>query len=170
MQLSTKGRYAVLAMVELARHDTTTSLPLSAIAERQQISTAYLEQLFMKLRRGGLVKAIRGPKGGYRLALQPSEISIASIMAATDENVRMNRCSPEHMEWCLGSQQCAAHNLWEAMQNHIANFLEAVTLQNVLDDDFSYATEATAYSPQNNSTSSTQHGKAAQPEEKVSGC
>jgi Rrf2 family protein len=138
MQLSTKGRYAVLAMIELARHDAATSMPLSAIAERQQISTAYLEQLFMKLRRSGLVKAIRGPKGGYRLALKPSEISIATIMTATDENVRMNRCSPEHLDWCLGVEKCAAHELWEALHNHIADFLEAVTLQDVLDNTFSH--------------------------------
>jgi Rrf2 family protein len=141
MQLSTKGRYAVLAMIELARHDAATSLPLSAIAERQQISTAYLEQLFMKLRRNGLVKAIRGPKGGYRLALKPSEISIATIMSATDENVCMNRCSPEHLDWCLGTEKCAAHELWEALQNHIADFLGSVTLQDVLDNTFSHMAE-----------------------------
>lgn len=133
MQLSTKGRYAVLAMVELARHGAATSLPLSSIAERQQISTAYLEQLFMRLRRSGLVKAVRGPKGGYRLARKPEEINVAEIMEAADECVRMNRCSPDHMDWCLGAKQCAAHDLWKALQAHIADFLEAVTLQDIVD-------------------------------------
>lgn len=136
MQLSTKGRYAVLAMVELARHGSVTSMPLSSIAERQQISTAYLEQLFMRLRRAGLVKAVRGPKGGYRLAKNAGEINIAGIMAAADENVRVNRCSPEHMDWCLGAKQCAAHELWKALQEHIADFLETVTLQDVIDGSF----------------------------------
>jgi len=133
MQLSTKGRYAVVAMVELAGHGPASSMPLSSIAERQQISTAYLEQLFMRLRRAGLVKAVRGPKGGYRLARQPSEITIAEIMLAADEQVRMNRCSPEHMDFCLGAKRCAAHDLWHSLQAHIADFLEAVTLQDVQD-------------------------------------
>lgn len=133
MQLSTKGRYAVVAMVELAGHEASSSLPLSSIAERQQISTAYLEQLFMRLRRAGLVKAVRGPKGGYRLARQPGEITIAEIMMASDEQMRMNRCSPEHMDYCLGSKQCAAHDLWCSLQSHIADFLESVTLQDILD-------------------------------------
>jgi Rrf2 family iron-sulfur cluster assembly transcriptional regulator len=133
MQLSTKGRYAVVAMVELAGHGPASSMPLSSIAERQQISTAYLEQLFMRLRRAGLVKAVRGPKGGYRLARDPSGISIAEIMEAADEQVRMNRCSPEHEDFCLGTRPCAAHELWQALQDHIAGFLGRVTLQDVLD-------------------------------------
>lgn len=133
MQLSTKGRYAVVAMVELAGHEATSSLPLSSIAERQQISTAYLEQLFMRLRRAGLVKAVRGPKGGYRLARQPGEITIAEIMLASDEQMRMNRCSPEHMDYCLGAKQCAAHDLWCSLQTYITDFLEHVTLQDILD-------------------------------------
>ncbi len=133
MQLSTKGRYAVVAMVELAGHGPASSMPLSSIAERQQISTAYLEQLFMRLRRAGLVKAVRGPKGGYRLARHPSEITIAEIMTAADEQVRMNRCTPEDKDFCLGTRPCAAHELWQALQAHIAGFLEGVTLQDVLD-------------------------------------
>lgn len=133
MQLSTKGRYAVVAMVELAAHDAGSSMPLSSIAERQQISTAYLEQLFMRLRRAGLVKAVRGPKGGYRLARLPGEITIAEIMQAADEQMRMNRCSPENMDFCLGTKQCAAHDLWCTLQSYITDFLAAVTLKDVLD-------------------------------------
>ena len=87
----------------------------------------------MRLRRAGLVKAVRGPKGGYRLAREPHDISISEIMMAADEQMRMNRCSPEHMDWCLGTKKCAAHDLWCALQSHISGFLETVTLQDVLE-------------------------------------
>jgi Rrf2 family transcriptional regulator, iron-sulfur cluster assembly transcription factor len=143
MQLSTKGRYAVVAMVELAGHSTASSLPLSSIAERQQISTAYLEQLFMKLRRAGLVKAVRGPKGGYRLARSPVEITIAEIMMAADEQMRVNRCSPEEAEYCLGEKHCAAHDLWQSLQSHITDFLAAVTLQDIVDGSLRATTSDT---------------------------
>lgn len=133
MQLSTKGRYAVMAMVDLAGHGSGTSLPLASIAERQHISVAYLEQLFMKLRRAGLVKAMRGPKGGYQLARAPSDISVADILTAADEPVRMNRCSVEGDDWCLGAKRCATHELWQALGTHISAFLGAVSLQDVLD-------------------------------------
>ena len=96
MQLSTKGRYAVMAMVDLAkRGESGDALPLMEIAEGQNLPMSYLEQLFMKLRRAGLVTAVRGPGGGYRLARIPAEISIAEIMLAADESVRMTRCSSE---------------------------------------------------------------------------
>jgi Rrf2 family protein len=133
MQLSTKGRYAVMAMVDLASHGSASSLPLASIAERQHISVAYLEQLFMKLRRAGLVKAIRGPKGGYQLARAASDISVADIMTAADEPVRMNRCSVEGSDWCLGTKRCATHDLWRALGIHISAFLGAVSLKDVLD-------------------------------------
>lgn len=133
MHLSTKGRYAVMAMVDLAQNSAGASLTLASIAERQNISTAYLEQLFMKLRRAGLVSAVRGPKGGYSLAVPASQISIAQIMSAADEPVRMNRCSVEGKDWCLGAKRCATHNLWRALGNHITDFLSAVSLQDVLD-------------------------------------
>ncbi len=133
MQLSTKGRYAVMAMVDLAGHASGSSLTLASIAERQHISVAYLEQLFMKLRRAGLVKAIRGPKGGYQLARAAADISVADIMTAADEPVRMNRCSVEGNDWCLGSKKCATHELWRALGVHISAFLGAVSLKDVLD-------------------------------------
>ncbi|WP_088348261.1 MULTISPECIES: Rrf2 family transcriptional regulator [Rhodomicrobium] len=133
MQLNTKGRYAVMAMVDLAENGAQLSVPLAAIAERQHISIDYLEQLFMKLRRAGLVSAVRGPKGGYRLALAPAQISIAQIMQAADEPVRMNRCSVEGTDWCLGTKRCATHDLWQALGSHISEFLDAVSLQAVVD-------------------------------------
>lgn len=133
MQLSTKGRYAVMAMVDLAGHGSGSSVTLASIAERQHISVAYLEQLFMKLRRSGLVKAVRGPRGGYQLARAASEISVADIMTAADEPVRMNRCSVEGNDWCLGSKRCATHDLWRALGAHISAFLGSVSLKDVLD-------------------------------------
>lgn len=137
MQLSTKGRYAVMAMVDLAGQGSGSSVTLASIAERQHISVAYLEQLFMKLRRSGLVKAVRGPRGGYQLALAPSEISVADIMTAADEPVRMNRCSVEGNDWCLGSKRCATHDLWQALGVHISTFLSSVSLKDVVDGSLS---------------------------------
>jgi Rrf2 family protein len=122
-----------MAMVDLATHGSDMSVPLASIADRQHISVAYLEQLFMKLRRAGLVKAIRGPKGGYQLARASSDISVADIMMAADEPVRMNRCSVEGNDWCLGSKRCATHDLWRALGAHISTFLGAVSLKDVLD-------------------------------------
>ena len=143
MQLSTKGRYAVMAMVDLAQNGDELSLPLAMIADRQHISIAYLEQLFMKLRRAGLVTAVRGPKGGYRLARGAGEISIAAIMNAADEPVRMNRCTVEGTEWCLGTKRCATHDLWRALGTHISSFLDTVSLQDVVEGNvWIAATEA----------------------------
>lgn len=148
MQLSTKGRYAVMAMVDLAKNGDELSLPLAIIADRQHISIAYLEQLFMKLRRAGLVSAVRGPKGGYRLARKPGEISIGAIMNAADEPVRMNRCSVEGTDWCLGTKRCATHDLWKALGMHISSFLETVSLQDVIEGNVWFsATKAASPEP-----------------------
>ncbi|HKJ61582.1 MAG TPA: Rrf2 family transcriptional regulator [Hyphomicrobiales bacterium] len=142
MQLSTKGRYAVMAMVELAKHGDAGALPLAMIADSQKISIAYLEQLFLKLRRAGLVIATRGPKGGYRLARTPDEITIAEIMDAADEQVRMNRCAVEGTDWCLGTKRCMTHDLWRALGDHIGDFLVGVSLQDVLDQKFAKSAAA----------------------------
>jgi Rrf2 family transcriptional regulator, iron-sulfur cluster assembly transcription factor len=136
MQLSTKGRYAVMALVDLAKRGPGVSLPLTEIAQGQNLPVSYLEQLFMKLRRAGLVTAARGPGGGYRLARLPAEISIAEIMLAADESVRMTRCSDEGTELCLGTKRCETHELWQALGDHIGAFLSAVTLQHVVDGTF----------------------------------
>lgn len=125
-----------MAMVDLAENGDDMSLPLAIIAERQHISIAYLEQLFLKLRRAGLVRAMRGPKGGYRLARPASGISIADIMEAADEPVRMNRCSVEGTDWCLGTKRCATHGLWRALGDHISGFLDEISLQDVADGKF----------------------------------
>jgi Rrf2 family transcriptional regulator, iron-sulfur cluster assembly transcription factor len=136
MQLSTKGRYAVMAMVDLAKRGGDAALPLMEIAESQNLPMSYLEQLFMKLRRAGLVTAVRGPGGGYRLARIPAEISIAEIMLAADESVRMTRCSDEGTELCLGTKRCETHELWQALGDHIGAFLSLVSLQHVIDGTF----------------------------------
>jgi len=133
MELNTKGRYAVMAMADLASQRSTDTTPLPAIAERQQISIAYLEQIFIRLRRAGLVESARGRAGGYRLARPAAEIVIADIMAAVDEDTRMTRCRGEDGAPCLPGHRCLTHNLWEALGAQIAGFLSTVTLQDVLD-------------------------------------
>jgi Rrf2 family iron-sulfur cluster assembly transcriptional regulator len=137
MELNTRGRYAVMAMADLAKHEAThgafEALPLPAVAERQQISLAYLEQLFVKLRRAGLVASARGRSGGYRLGRPAADISVAEIMAAVEEETRMTRCGGEHAAPCLSGRRCLTHSLWGALGDHIAAFLERVTLQEVLD-------------------------------------
>jgi Rrf2 family protein len=132
VELNTKGRYAVMALADLAKFGADQSQPLSGISERQQLSLAYLEQLFMRLRRAGLVDSSRGRAGGYRLARPASEITVAEIMRAVDEDTRMTRCSGGQIG-CLGVKRCLTHGLWDALGDHIEAFLSEVTLQDVLD-------------------------------------
>lgn len=121
-----------MAMADLARNGAQAALPLSAIAERQQISLAYLEQLFIKLRRAELVESARGRSGGYRLARPAARISIAEIMAAVEEGVRMTRCGGEAAKPCLAGQRCLTHGLWDALGEQIAWFLDNVTVHDVV--------------------------------------
>jgi Rrf2 family transcriptional regulator, iron-sulfur cluster assembly transcription factor len=133
MELNTRGRYAVMAMADLAKFGAQGALPLPAIAERQQISLAYLEQLFLKLRRAGLVESARGRSGGYRLGRPANAISVADVMAAVEEDTRMTRCGGEAAKPCMPGQRCLTHGLWDALGDQIASFLENVTLQEVLE-------------------------------------
>ena len=133
MELNTRGRYAVTAMADLARYGACGALALPNIAERTQISLAYLEQLFLKLRRAGLVESARGRSGGYRLSRPANAITVADIMAAVDEDTRMTRCGGEAAKPCIPGQRCLTHVLWDALGDQIAAFLESVTLQEVLD-------------------------------------
>lgn len=132
MELNTKGRYAVMAMADLAKNSGDGAMPLSAIADRQQLSLAYLEQIFMRLRRAGLVESARGRTGGYRLARPAGEIAVADIMRAVAEETRMTRCSGGSIG-CVGEDRCLTHSLWAALGDQIAAFLSRVTLQEVLD-------------------------------------
>lgn len=122
-----------MAMADLAKHAATRPAPISAIAERQGLSVTYLEQLFMLLRRAGLVESARGRAGGYRLGRPAAEISIAAVMSAVDEATRMTRCQGEAEGGCLGEKRCLTHGLWHALGDHIHDFLLRVTLQDVLD-------------------------------------
>jgi Rrf2 family protein len=122
-----------MAMADLAKHGADGSLPLPAIAERQQISLAYLEQIFLKLRRAGLVESARGRSGGYRLGRPAASISVAEVMLAVDEDTRMTRCGGEAASPCLPGQRCLTHGLWDALGDQIAAFFESVTLQEVID-------------------------------------
>ena len=134
MRLSTKGRYAVMAMVDLAKHGSGAPISLAEIAERQEISLSYLEQLFAKLRVGGLVKSVRGPGGGYLLAHGPSGTRISDIILAVDEPIRATRCSPGAPVGCRSNKsRCLTHDLWEELGNQIHLFLSAVTLADVVE-------------------------------------
>lgn len=126
MKLTTKGRYAVTAMLDLALHFDQGAVTLAEIAKRQGISLSYLEQLFAKLRRNGLVDSVRGPGGGYNLAKMPSEISVASIVIAINENIDVRKCGGEKN--CDGEFTCLTHHLWEDLSVRISDFLSSITL------------------------------------------
>jgi Rrf2 family transcriptional regulator, iron-sulfur cluster assembly transcription factor len=132
MKLSTKGRYAVMAMVDLAKHSAGKPVALNDIAIRQEISLSYLEQLFAKLRRGGLVTSARGPGGGYRLARGADETRIADIIIAVDEPIKATRCELGSPKGCTGHGRCVTHDLWEELGRQIHMFLSAVTLDDVV--------------------------------------
>jgi Rrf2 family transcriptional regulator, iron-sulfur cluster assembly transcription factor len=131
MRLTTRGRYAVTAMLDLALHADSGPVALADIAARQDISLAYLEQLFAKLRKGGLVASVRGPGGGYSLALAPSETSVASVIAAVDESVDATRCGGARN--CHGEVRCLTHDLWEDLSNAIGQFLAAISLADLIE-------------------------------------
>ncbi len=135
MRLSTKGRYAVMAMADLAGHDgATRPLSLAEIAKRQEISLSYLEQLFAKLRRGGLVRSVRGPGGGYRLSRPAAELRIADIIMAVDEPMTATRCTSGSPKGCTGTTtRCVTHELWEELGRQIHVFLSSVSLADVVE-------------------------------------
>lgn len=133
MRLSTKGRYAVMAMVDLARNGNGSPIALADIADRQEISLSYLEQLFAKLRRGGLVKSVRGPGGGYLLARDPDQTRISDVILAVDEPIRATRCEPNSAIGChTDKSRCLTHDLWEELGNQIHLYLSSVTLDDVV--------------------------------------
>jgi Rrf2 family iron-sulfur cluster assembly transcriptional regulator len=132
MKLTTKGRYAVMAMADLARNGGEKPLSLAEIAERQEMSLSYLEQLFAKLRKGGMVRSVRGPGGGYLLSRPAGAVRISDIIFAVDEPIRATRCTPGSPISCQGAKgRCLTHDLWEELSNHIHLFLSAVTLADV---------------------------------------
>ncbi|MDQ6993782.1 MAG: Rrf2 family transcriptional regulator [Mariprofundus sp.] len=130
MRLTSKGRYAVSAMVDLNKQQTGGPVTLAAISERQFISLSYLEQLFRRLRENGLVRSVRGPGGGYLLAKEPDDISVADIIRAVNEPVRTTMCE-NGVRGCHRGERCDTHQLWEALGMHIYRFLDAVSLAKV---------------------------------------
>ena len=132
MQLSTKGRYAVMAMTDLAQREAGRAVCLADIAERQQISRPYLEQLFARLRRGGLVTSVRGPGGGYRLARPASQVSVAEVVTAVNEPLRATRCGGTGPGCMKGGARCLTHDLWDETGKQIEGYLASVSLADVL--------------------------------------
>jgi len=126
MRLSTKGRYGVTAMMDLAIHDNAGPVTLADISQCQGISLSYLEQLFAKLRKSGLVEGVRGPGGGYRLSRKADQISIADIISAVDEKVDITNCNKEGN--CQDGERCLTHELWIELSNRLYEFLEGITL------------------------------------------
>ena len=132
MKLTTKGRYAVMAMADLAKNNVKEPISLTEISLRQGISISFLEQLFLKLRRNNLVQSIRGPSGGYVLSKPPEEIKLLSIINAVDEKIKTLKCRKESKRGCNHkSIKCITHNLWDDLEIHINKFFENNTLNDV---------------------------------------
>ena len=133
MRLTTKGRFAVTAMIDLALRQTNGPVTLAAISQRQQISLSYLEQLFGKLRRHELVESTRGPGGGYSLGRKAADITVADIIVSVDEPIDATHCGGK--ENCLGeSGRCMTHDLWTSLNQRMVDFLDSVSLQKLVDD------------------------------------
>jgi len=131
MRLTTKGRFAVTAMLDLALHATPGPVTLAGISERQKISLSYLEQLFGKLRRRELVESVRGPGGGYHLARDASLVTVADIIKAVEEPIDSTQCGGR--ENCHDSQRCMTHDLWEELNTTVYGFLESVKLSQLVE-------------------------------------
>jgi len=133
MKLTTKGRYAVMAMADLASFQNDKPVSLNDISLRQNISLSYLEQLFSKLKNGRLVKSVRGPSGGYVLDKNPKDIKLSNIIFAVDEKVKTLNCKKESKKGCNGKNtKCITHNLWDDLEQHINSFFENKSLSDLL--------------------------------------
>jgi Rrf2 family iron-sulfur cluster assembly transcriptional regulator len=133
MMLSTRGRYAVMAMLELVVRQESQPLTLASISESQEIPLAYLEQIFAKLRKAGLVQSVRGPGGGYQLARPATDINIAEIVLASEEVIHMTRCDPSvHAQGCMSNKtRCMTHDLWDGLSGQIYHYLQSLSLEDV---------------------------------------
>ena len=133
MKLTTKGRYAVMAMADLATNENLKPVSLNEIAVRQNISLSYLEQLFLKLKNNRLVKSVRGSQGGYVLEKKAKDIKLSSIMFAVDEEVKTLSCKKDSKKGCGGrTVKCITHNLWDDLEKHINGFFENKNLQDLV--------------------------------------
>mgnify|MGYP000672262181 CR=1 FL=1 len=131
MKLTSKGRYAVTAMLDVTIHAASGPVPLADISERQGISLSYLEQLFSRLRKEGLVNSVRGPGGGYKLGKCSAEIAVADVISAVDESVDATKCMGQGN--CQGGHQCLTHNLWSDLSNRIEDFLQSISLSELVE-------------------------------------
>ncbi|MGC7560290.1 Fe-S cluster assembly transcriptional regulator IscR [Pasteurella sp. PK-2025] len=134
MKLTSKGRYAVTAILDIALHSKRGPVSLSDISDRQHISLSYLEQLFAKLRRYGLVKSVRGPGGGYQLGLPTNEISVGMVINAVNENIDVTRCQGRGD--CQEGAECLTHALWKELSQRIEDFLNGITLSELVDKHY----------------------------------
>ena len=133
MKLTSKGRYAVMAMADLAKRDDRMPTSLTEISLRQGISLSFLEQLFLRLKKNNLVLSSRGPNGGYVLSKSPEEIKLSSIINAVDEKIKTVKCKKESKKGCNGkSIKCITHNLWDDLESHINSFFEQNTLRDIV--------------------------------------
>jgi Rrf2 family iron-sulfur cluster assembly transcriptional regulator len=133
MKLTSKGRYAVMAMADLAKTSVGEPTSLAEISLRQGISLSFLEQIFLKLKKNNLVQSSRGPSGGYLLSKSPEEIKLLNIINAVDEKVKTVGCKKESKKGCTGkSIKCITHNLWDDLETHINNFFEKNTLRDIV--------------------------------------
>nr|WP_314265554.1 Fe-S cluster assembly transcriptional regulator IscR [uncultured Moellerella sp.] len=133
MRLTSKGRYAVTAMLDVALHSQSGPVPLADISERQGISLSYLEQLFSRLRKNELVSSVRGPGGGYRLGREPGQIFVAEVIAAVDESVDATRCQG-NKEGCQNGDRCLTHALWRDLSDRITSFLSSISLEELVNN------------------------------------
>tara|TARA_Y100000591_G_scaffold24447_1_gene18014 strand:- start:45 stop:470 length:426 start_codon:yes stop_codon:yes gene_type:complete len=133
MKLTSKGRYAVMALVDLARFDNINPVSLRDISLRQNISLDYLEQIFLKLKKNQIVKSIRGNQGGYILSKNPNDIKLKNIFHAVDEKIKTVQCKKDSKKGCNGrATKCITHNLWDELENHINSFFEKKSLEDLI--------------------------------------
>ena len=137
MKLTAKGRYAVMAVADMAAQGASARSSLTEISQRQGISLSFLEQLFAKLRRAGIVESHRGASGGYVLAEKATNLTLEKVIFAVNEDIKAHGCTPEKKLSCTGSSdKCLTHNLWGALEDHIEQFLASITVQDVIDGRF----------------------------------
>ena len=133
MKLTSKGRYAVMALVDLARFDSINPVSLRDISLRQNISLDYLEQIFLKLKKNQIVKSIRGNQGGYVLSKNPNDIKLTNIFHAVNEKVKTVQCKKDSKKGCNGkATKCITHDLWDELENHINSFFEKKSLEDLI--------------------------------------
>lgn len=145
MILSTKGRYAVMALVDIAKTSQNMPITLAAISERQEIPLAYLEQIFSRLKHAGIVSSVRGPGGGYKLSKHANEITMSDIMTAADEQIKMTRCGGATSHGCMTPKtRCLTHDLWDGLGQHIHHYLRSITLIDVCEGNVKSKSDALA--------------------------